>query len=332
MEMKLELARLSAAKEKARAEVQQAQSQAKSPFGGGTGNGSGDKSQVPLPGSTVTSPTAVLPSLNGLDASSIKSPANTSRSLGSASTNAGDKAVGAERSGGELEMSLGLSLEVDQMSQQQYPSPSSIAGGYPGLPFPNIEQLPQSTQLQNRASLLQQKYASIQQQLSRQHAPHAQHQQAYLPQRPSVQISPSQTHSASVMDTPASVSLGSMDLALPYEEFSLAGYDYPMNSLPQQHTPSQPQHLALTSQPYQSPAMHQQMQIQAQMHQQSQGQFIGGHDIDHNGLVLGLDASHPTFDLFSDSLLMIIPPTEHQHPSSQEQTPHHQPTYYHPNG
>jgi hypothetical protein len=191
-----------------------------------------------------------------------------------------------------LEMSLGLSLDVDHMSQQQYPSPSSITGGYPGLPFTGIEQLPQSNQLQNRPSLLQPKYASIQRQLSRQYAPHAQHQQAYLPQRPPVQIPPPQPQATSTMDTPASISLGSMDLALPYEEFSLTGYDYPMSSLPQQHTPSQQQHLALTSQPYQSPAMHQHMQSQAQMHQQSQGQFMGGgHDIDHSGLVLGLEGS-----------------------------------------
>jgi len=318
MEMKLELAKLSAAKEKARAEAQQAQSQVKSPSG--TGNNSGDKSQVPLPGSTVTSPTAVPPSLNGADASPVKSPANTSRSLGS---NAGDTAVGADRSGG-LEMSLGLSLDVDHMSQQQYPSPSSISGGYPGMTFPNIEQLPQSKQLQNR---LQPKFASIQQRLSRQYAPHAQHQQTYLPQCPPVQISPSQPQGANLMDTPASMSLGSMDL-VPYEEFSLTGYDYSMSSMPQEHTPSQQQHLALTSQPY-SPAMHQHMQSQAQMHQQSQGQFMGAHDIDHSGLVLGLDGSHTTSYMFSDPLLMILPSAEHQHPSSQEQAPH---PYYHSNG
>lgn len=326
MEMKLELAKLSAAKEKARAEVQQAQSLAKSPPGSATGNWSGGKSQVPLPGSTITSPTAVPPSLNGADA---KSPANTSRSLGSTSTSAGDTTVAADRSGGGLEMSLGLSLDVDHMSQQQYPSPSPRTGGYACLPFPSIEQ---SNQLQSRNSLLQPKYASIQQQLSRQYAPHAQHQQAYLAQRSAVQISPSQTQGASAMDTPASISLGSMDLTLPYEELSLSGYDYPMNSLPQQHTPSQQQHLSLTGQPYQSPAMHQHMQIQAQMHQQPQGQFMGGHDIDHRGLVLELDGSHSTFDMFSDPLMMILPPSEHQHPSSQEQAPHHQSTYYHSNG
>jgi hypothetical protein len=315
MEMKLELAKVSAAKERARAEAQQAQSQVKSPSGSGTGNGSGDKPQVPLPGSTVTSPTAVPPSLNGADAPPVKSPANTSRSLGS---NAGDTAVAADRGGGGLEMSLGLSLEVDHMSQQQYPSPSSMTGGYSGL-------LPQSTQHQNR---LQPKYASIQQRLSHQYAPHAQHQQTYLPQHPPVQISPSQSQGANAMDTPASMSLGSMDLALPYEDFSLGGYDYPMSSLPQQHTPSQQQHLALTGQPF-SPAMHQHMQSQAQMHQQSQGQFMGAHDMDHSALVLGLDGSHTTFDMFSDPLLMILPPTEHQHPSSQEQAPH---PYYHSNG
>ncbi len=330
MEMKLELAKLSAAKEKARAEGKQAQSQSMFSPGSGTGNGSGGKSQVPLPGSTITSPTAVPPSLNGADALPVKSPANTSRSLGSTSTNAGDTAVAADRSGGGLEMSLGLSLEVDHMSQQQYPSPSSITGGYPGLPFTNIEQ---SNPLQNRTSLLQPKYPSIQQQLSRQYASHAQHQQqAYLPQRPPVQIPPSQPQGASAMGTPASISLGSMDLALPYEEFSLGGYDYTMGSLPQQHTPSQQQHLSLTSQPYQSPAMHQHMQSQAQMHQQPQGQFMEVVDIDHRGLVLGLDGSHPTFDMFSEPLLTFLPPSEHQHPSSQEQAPHHQPTYYHTNG
>ena len=323
MEMKLELAKLSAAKEKARAEGKQAQSQAKLSPGSVTGNGSGGKSQVPLPGSTITSPTAVPPSLNGADASPIKSPATISRSLGSTSTNAGDKAVAADRSG---DMSLGLSLEVDHMSQQQYPSPSSRTGGYPGLPFTNIEQ---SNSLN---SLLQPKYPSIQQQLSRQYAPHTQHQQAYLPQRPPVQLPPSQPQGASAMDTPASISLGSMDLALPYEDFSLTSYDYPMGSLPQQHTPSQQQHLSLTSQPYQSPAMHPHMQCQPQMHQQPQGQFMEAHDIDHRGLVLGLDGSHPAFDMFSDPLLMMIPPPEHQHPSSQEQAPHHQPTYYHANG
>lgn len=325
MEMKLELARLSAAKERARAEANQAhqaQSQAKSPSGSGTGNGSGSKSQVPLPGSTVTSPTAVPPPLNMGDMSPVKSPANTSKST-STSTNAGDTAVAADLSGGGLEMSLGLSLDVDHMSQPQYSSPSSITGGYPGLPFTGIEQLPQSNQLQSRSSLLQPKYASIQQQLSRRFA---QHQQAYLPQRPPppVQIPPSQPQTTSAMDTPASMSLGSM---LPYEEFTLAGYDYSMASLPQQHTPSQQQHLTLTGQPYQSPAIHQHMQLQ--MHQQPQGQFMGGHDIDHSGLVIGLDGSHPTFDM---SLLMMLPSPEHQHQTSQEQVPHHQPPYYHSSG
>lgn len=326
MEMKLELARLSAAKEKARAEVQQAQSQAKSPSGSGTGNGSGGKSQVPLPGSTVTSPTAVPPPLNGADTSSVKSPASTSKSMASTSPNAGDTTVAADLSEGGLKMSLGLSLDV---SQPQYPSPSSITSRYSGLPFTGIEQLPQSNQLQNRASLLQPKYASIQQQLSRQFTPHAQHQQAYLPQRPPppVQIPPPQPQAANAMDTPASMSLGSM---LPYEEFSLAGYDYPMPSLSQQHTPSQQQHLALTGQPYQSPAIHQHMQLQ--MHQQPHGQFMGGHDIDHSGLVLGLDGPHPSFDMFPDSLLMMLPSPEHQHQTSQEQVPHHQPPYYHSTG
>lgn len=325
MQMKLELARVSAAREKTRAEAQQAQSQVKSPSGSGTGNGSGDKSQVPLPGSTVTSPTAAPPPLNGADMSPIKSPAHTSKSLASTSTNAGDTTVVADLNGGGLEMSPGLGLDVDHMSQQQYPSPSPITGGYPGLPFTGIEQLPQSNQLQNRSSLLQPKYASIQQQLSRRF------QQSYLPQRPPVQIPPPQPQGTSTMDTPASMSLSSMDLRLPYEEFPLTGYDYPMSSLPQQHTPSQQQHLALTGQSYQSPAVHQHMQSQAQMHQQSQGQFMGGHDIDHSGLVLGLDGSHPTFDMFSDSLLMMIPSPEHQHPTSQEQAPHHQPPYYHSN-
>lgn len=326
MEMKLELARLSAAKEKARAEAQQAQSQAKSPSGSGAGNGSGSKSQVPLPGSTVTSPTAVPPPLKGADASPVKSP---SRSLGSTSTSAGDMTVATDLSRGGLEMSLGLSLEVDHMAQPQYHSPSSITGGYPGLPY--IEQLPQSNQLQNRNSLRQPKYVSIQQQLSRQYAPHAQHQQTYLPQRPPVQIPP-QPQGASAMGTPASISLGSMDLGLPYEEYSLTGYDYPMSSLPQQHTPSQQQHLALTGQPYQSPAMHPHMQVQAQMHQQSQGQFMGGHDIDPSGLVLALDGSHSAFDLFGEPLLMVLPPPEHQHSASQEQAPHSQTPYYHSNG
>jgi len=316
MEMKLELARLSAAKEKARAEAQQAQAQVKSPSGSGTGNGSGGKSQVPLPGSTVTSPTAVPPPLNGADMSPVKSPANTSKSMASTSTNAGDMTVAPD---GGLEMSLGLSLDVGHIPQPQYSSPSSITSGYSSLPFTGIEQLPQSNQLQSRSSLLQPKYASIQQQLSRQFAPRAQHQQTYIPQRP-----PPQPQAASVMDTPASMSLG----MLPYEEFSLAGYDYPMPSLSQQHTPSQQQHLALTGQPYQSPAIHQHMQSQVQM-QQSQGQFMGGHD---SGLVLGLDGPHPSYDMFSDSLLMMLPSPEHQHQTSQEQVPHHQPPYYHPNG
>jgi len=226
-------------------------------------------------------------------------------------------------------MSLGLSLDVDHMSQQKYTSPSSITGGYPGLPFTGIEQLPQSNQLQSRTPLLQPEYASIQQRLSRQFPPRAQHQQAYLSQRPPVQIPP-QPQSASTMDTPASMSLGSMDLGLPYEEFSLTSYDYPMSSLSQQHTPAQQQHLALTGQPYQSPAMHQHMQSQAQMHQQPQSQFMGGHD--HSGLMLGLDGSHPAFNMFSDPLLMMLPSPEHQHPTSQEQAPHHTTPYYHSNG
>jgi hypothetical protein len=333
MEMKLELARLSAAKEKARAEAQQAQSQVKSPSGSGTGNGSGGQSQVPLPGSTVTSPAAAPPPLNGADASLIKSPANTSRSLASTSPNAGDTTVTADLSGGGLEMSLGLSLDVDHMSQPQYPSPS-IAGGYPGLPFTSLDQLPQSNQLQNRSSLLQPNYSLIQQQLSRQFVQRAQHQQAFLPQRPPVHISPSQSQSAGAMSsqsTPVSMSLGSVDLGIDYP---LPPYDYTIPSLPHQHTPSRQQHLALTGQPYQSPAMHQHMQIQAQMHQQSQGQFMGGHDIDHSGLMLGLDGPHPTYGMFPDPLLMMVSGSspEHQHPTSQEQAPHHQPPYYRSNG
>jgi hypothetical protein len=321
MEMKLELARLSAAKEKARAEAQQAQSQSKSPSGSGAGAGSGDNSQLPLPGSTVTSPTAVPPSLSGADASPVKSPANTTRSLASTSTKAGDTTVAGDLNGGGPEMSLGLSLDVDQISQQSYRSPSSIAGGYPGLPFTGIDQLSQSNQLQNRSSLLPPKYNSIQQQLSRPFISHAQ-QQAYLPPRLPVQIPPSQPQGASAMNTPASMSLGSMDLGLQYEDFSLTSYDYAMPSLPQQHTPSQQQHITLTGQPYQSPAMHQHMQIQAQIHQQPQGQFMGGHDIDHGELMLGLDGPHPTYDMFSDLMM----------PSSQEQAAHHQPPYYHSNG